>query len=306
MSSPCPSNGKWFKGSIHGHSLFSDGDASPEQIADVYRELDYDFVILTEHNRLTPADRLPVYDNGDFLMFAGEEVTAEADGLPVHVNAYGLNRTVTPVNHDSVQDTLQANIDLVLDAGGVPQVNHPNFRWAFTHRQLHNVSGYNLMEIFNGHADVANGGDSSHPSHEFIWDQLLTYGRKIFGVAADDAHHYLGSARRHPPGRGWINLRIDKLSVDSVVEGIHRGMFYSSTGPSLEELSCSNGTLRVKVADYTPGTLCLYIGAGGRLLYYSDEASSEFSLPGDEPYVRARIDDTRGRSAWTQPLWNSR
>src|SRR5690606_40267781 len=37
---------------LHTHSLWSDGDSYPEQVVDWYREHDYHFLVLTEHDIL--------------------------------------------------------------------------------------------------------------------------------------------------------------------------------------------------------------------------------------------------------------
>ena len=43
---------RWYKGMLHCHSYWSDGRAFPEQAVSAYRELGYDFVSLSDHNRL--------------------------------------------------------------------------------------------------------------------------------------------------------------------------------------------------------------------------------------------------------------
>lgn len=41
---------RYWKGNLHTHSLWSDGDEFPEMIADWYRERDYNFLAITDHN----------------------------------------------------------------------------------------------------------------------------------------------------------------------------------------------------------------------------------------------------------------
>ena len=41
---------RWFKGNTHTHTLWSDGDAAPEWVVAWYKEHDYDFLSLTDHN----------------------------------------------------------------------------------------------------------------------------------------------------------------------------------------------------------------------------------------------------------------
>ncbi|MCO8121364.1 hypothetical protein NHH03_06415 [Stieleria sp. TO1_6] len=48
---------RWWKGNLHTHSLWSDGDQFPEMIADWYRDHDYQFLALTDHNVLSEGMR---------------------------------------------------------------------------------------------------------------------------------------------------------------------------------------------------------------------------------------------------------
>jgi hypothetical protein len=48
---------RWWKGNIHTHSLWSDGDEFPEMIADWYRSHDYNFLALSDHNILSEGQR---------------------------------------------------------------------------------------------------------------------------------------------------------------------------------------------------------------------------------------------------------
>ena len=48
---------KWYKGNLHTHSYWSDGDEFPEVIMDYYKSNNYDFVALTEHNILAQGEK---------------------------------------------------------------------------------------------------------------------------------------------------------------------------------------------------------------------------------------------------------
>lgn len=43
---------KWFKGNLHTHSYWSDGDEFPEEIMDWYKSNNYQFIALSDHNVL--------------------------------------------------------------------------------------------------------------------------------------------------------------------------------------------------------------------------------------------------------------
>lgn len=81
---------KWFKGNLHTHSYWSDGDEFPEIIMDWYKSNGYHFVALSDHNTLAEGDRWVVipedslYQNAfqNYLdMYGTEWVTYEKDSL---------------------------------------------------------------------------------------------------------------------------------------------------------------------------------------------------------------------------------
>ena len=48
---------RWWKGNLHTHSLWSDGDEFPEMIVDSYAQRGYNFLALTDHNVLSDGIR---------------------------------------------------------------------------------------------------------------------------------------------------------------------------------------------------------------------------------------------------------
>ncbi|HIG80471.1 MAG TPA: hypothetical protein EYQ62_02235 [Verrucomicrobiales bacterium] len=48
---------QWWKGNLHTHTLWSDGDDYPEQIAKWYKDHGYHFLTLTDHNTLQTGER---------------------------------------------------------------------------------------------------------------------------------------------------------------------------------------------------------------------------------------------------------
>ncbi|MCR9247887.1 MAG: hypothetical protein NXI31_22895 [bacterium] len=48
---------RWFRGNLHTHSLWSDGNDFPEVIARWYKERDYDFLGISDHNTLHAGER---------------------------------------------------------------------------------------------------------------------------------------------------------------------------------------------------------------------------------------------------------
>ena len=52
-----PGGDKFWKGNLHTHSFWSDGDDFPEMIADWYKRHHYDFLALSDHNVLAEGER---------------------------------------------------------------------------------------------------------------------------------------------------------------------------------------------------------------------------------------------------------
>src|SRR4051812_3175388 len=48
---------RYYKGNLHTHSLWSDGDDFPEMIADWYKRQHYHFLALTDHNVIAEGER---------------------------------------------------------------------------------------------------------------------------------------------------------------------------------------------------------------------------------------------------------
>ena len=48
---------RWWKGNLHTHTLWSDGDGFPEMVADWYRAHGYEFLALSDHNLLSQGQR---------------------------------------------------------------------------------------------------------------------------------------------------------------------------------------------------------------------------------------------------------
>ena len=297
----------WFKGNIHTHTTESDGDDTPENVVRWYRRHGYDFLVLSDHNHLT----LFEYAEGRRrfkrpLMVPGEEVSLSIhEGrTPVHINAIGISRVVEPIDAREIVPTLQANVDAIIEAGGLASINHPNHKWAFDHEHIKQVEGATMVEIFNGHPAVNVQGAPGKPSYEEIWDGVLSSGRMIFGVATDDSHNYKDF---HPtksnPGRGWIVVQAEALEVEALLEGISHGRFYASTGVELADLDQSPEAISLRVAtemDFIYTTA--FIGHGGQVLQESTGPDATYEPSGDEQYVRAVVRSSSGPKAWTQPV----
>jgi hypothetical protein len=57
LAARVPAAKKWWKGNTHTHTLWSDGDAPPEWVADWYKSNGYHFLVLSDHNVLSEGEK---------------------------------------------------------------------------------------------------------------------------------------------------------------------------------------------------------------------------------------------------------
>lgn len=296
----------WFKGNLHTHTTESDGDADPEWVANWYKEHGYDFLVLSDHNHRTILEQ----EIDGLLMVPGEEVTAQIKmgKIPIHINGIGVSRVVEPTDGNDIVGTIQANVNSIREAGGIAQINHPNFRWAFDHTHISQVRGASLIEVHNSHPANNILGAPGKPSDEEIWDMVLSSGVVLFGTATDDSHNYQDwLPNLSNPGRGWVMVAAEDLSADSIVEALTTGDFYSSTGVTLisEETTKTEITIEIKEErDHIYKTI--FSGLNGDVLSQSVGTSATYKITGNETYVRATIYSSSGQKAWTQPVFVGR
>lgn len=298
----------WLKGNTHTHTLNSDGDSPPETVVQWYRDHGYNFVFITDHEYITPADQLNATFGkpGEFLVLAGQEITDSVDKKPYHANGLGIKRVVMPTKGTSVIESLQADILNIQNAGGLVQINHPNFGWALTGVELKALRDYSLLEIYSGHPLVNYLGGGGVPSTEEMWDEVLSSGKIVYGVASDDSHHFKPTSDVSPalPGLGWIVVRANELSTAAVINAIGRGDFYASSGVELAEYSTDARGISVKIKEKRWSKYrTLFIGKGGRILAESMTNPAQYKFRGGEGYVRAKIQESNGKMAWTQPVF---
>lgn len=307
-----PGKGRWYRGNTHAHTLNTDGDSPPDAVVPWYRDHGYHFTFITDHEFITDVTPLDALFGaaGRFLVISGQEITQRVadpthpDKLrQAHVNALGVTQVIRPVGERniatglSIGATYQRHLRAVRDAGGVAQVNHPNFRWSVPLGELTGLPDSTLLEIWNGHPLVNNlggsdGAGASMPSVEAVWDSLLSRGTLIWGVADDDSHSFrpehAENADLARPGRGWVMVRADTLTAPAILDALRRGDFYSSTGVTLRDYQVVAGEIRLEIQPATDRRYRTeFIGLEGRVLATVDGLSAQYRIRGSEGYVRS-------------------
>jgi len=272
----------WMKGNLHTHTTNSDGNRSPQDTVDAYRNLGYDFLMLSDHDRFTdPID----LEEGNMLLLPGNEITAYGPHV-LHVNAH---RCIRP-DRDR-----QAIINAIERDGGFSIICHPNWEKHYNHcdqKDLERWQGYTGIEIYNGVCRRVEGS----PFATDRWDRLLTAGRRVWGYACDDNHE------DQDRGVAWTVAQVDKQSIAAVVAALREGRCYASTGVAIDSIRVNGHTVQIEAA----GVQCYHVcSEHGRVLARIAEPQLSYTIPRDFDcaYVRIECYGEGDAMAWTQPFY---
>jgi predicted metal-dependent phosphoesterase TrpH len=292
-----------FRGNIQTHTTTRDGDSPPDVVVEWYRDAGYDFLVVTDHDVLTDPSGLRDAA-GPMTLIPGEEISSG----DVHVNGLGIKERIAATFADTVAATIQGNVDKVRAQGGVPSVNHPNFRWMVRPEDHAALQGVRLFEIHNAGPEVNNlGGRPGFPAIEATWDALLSTDHRMIGVAVDDAHSFKVWGRQYSnPGRAWMMVRAERADPAELLTALDAGACYASTGVTLGEVHAAGGELVLGIEQqWELHYRTSFIGVDGRVLDVQEGLSVRYRMRDGDRYVRARVDDSDGLTAWTQPLFRA-
>jgi hypothetical protein len=312
----------FLKGQLHLHSDASgDSTTPPDDVVRWYAEADFDFIVFTDHNRITEHAGID-----GMLVFPGIELTQNLErcdpppeqGLSclLHVNGLFVDPALAQSLADLPRPDSVARKDLYLHAlqttdalGGLAMLDHPNFHYAADGPLLTALAaeGLRFFEVANEAVDSSNDGDASHPSTEKLWDQVLTAGHELYGIATDDAHHYYDAAATRARGevahvgdRGFVMVKADR-DATSIRAALQRGDFYASNGLLLRDVRLDGSVLRIEADENVTTT---FIGDSGRILATARGKTAALDITkAGSAYVRARVVGPRRTIAWIQPHW---
>jgi hypothetical protein len=315
----------WLKGSTHVHARASGDSSEPNaKVIAWYEQHHYDFIALTDHNRVSELDatsdtrgQIVLRDpHQGLIVLSGIELTHNPVGcLPIgdpsrncriHVNLLGP--TARPGKRlEWAERRSHARLDMYraamaaqLTLGGIAQINHPQWLWGMNPELLTELSrrGVRLVEIANAAFTKWNAGDTAHLSTEALWDAALLRGATIWGTASDDAHDYNGHGK-WPPGGGWVVVHA-RRDPRAILDALAGGRFYASNGVVLEHAEVDGGDLHVAVDPAAPGRYTIEFIENGRRVGSVTGKVARRPVP-VTGYVRAVVTRDDGKHAWVQP-----
>ena len=291
-------SGTFYKGNIHTHTERSDGKLPVDEVVGIYKDLGYDFLAITDHNKVFKSD---LYNDGIYII----------PGLEIHCRRAMDQKThhmvaLTTYDNDKVyHDQLIDNTVWTTAAGSAVELAektgalgfmitycHPV--WSRTDAEEYIDADFTSLEVYNGICEYKY----NHGNAEQHWDYMLRRGKKVWGVAADDCH----GGENHN-GRGYIMVKADSLDDKSILSAIESGNFYSSRGPLIHDFFIEDGVATVKCSKASRIDFITYENLGKSGIYEEPVEEASFRYNPDIDYIRVEIEDENGLKAWSNPIF---
>ena len=284
---PYPLVGPRFKTGFHCHTVNSDGGLTPEQTAETYRAKGFGALCITDHRQVTPVKGLgrdgmiclPATENGGWpdILAAGVLETADTD-LPLAERARRLAAQ-----------------------GGFTVAAHPAYCEA-TPESYRDCDDLMALEICNAYCDEAYANGLAIE----LWDMLLGEGKRLWGVAGDDAHLNPKKGYYSDAGRAWVEAWLPSATPEGLLSALKAGAFFSTQGPVFEEIAVTPEGIRVacspvrQVRWRTFGRVGFVHHAPVDAPIVASELPEWFR---PSTFVRIELVDERGKRAWSNPVF---
>ena len=108
---------RWYRGNLHTHSLWSDGDDYPEMIAEWYRDHGYQFLVYTDHNTLHDHERWIDVEKNKGGQKAFDKLIAKFPSDWVETREHNDRKQVRLKEFDAVYDRMAKAQEFILIQG---------------------------------------------------------------------------------------------------------------------------------------------------------------------------------------------
>ena len=299
-----PSVGIWCKGNLHTHTTNSDGKLSPEQTITEYKKMGYDFLAFTDHGRYVYNKHL---ESDDFVVIPGIEIAIHPTDKKIYHHIAAVRSKISDKNYPDgyvFPHSEYKGLKTVQEA--IDDLNaHDNFTF-YCHPlgsrtevgDFIELDGLIGMEIYNTHSHIQHNNNFGYsPTYT---DGALRRGKMRHIFAVDDCHHLLNDR-----GKGYVMVKSDEKSEESIVDAILKGRFYSSRGPEIYEFGVKDNEVYIKCSSVREIHFIAYDPAGYSFVGEKGELRENTSCAVNESwsYVRAEIIDDHGYQAWTNPIF---
>ncbi len=312
-----------YRANLHCHTNISDGELSPEEVKNIYKEHGYSVVAYTDHRVHLKHDDLT---DDNFLALSGVEYDVnEKDKEKTyrkccHICMIALDKDNTsqpcynknlkfhhPENHgvvnpDGTLEEFDASYERASDimikgreSGFFVTYNHPT--WSMEdYSDYMKYHGMHAMEISN-YGCLVMGYPEYNPR---VYDDILRSNERIFAIATDDNHnHHTAGSTRWDSFGGYTMINAKNLEYKTITDALMAGKFYAVTGDGgaqIKELWYEDGKIHVECTD----AVRIDVVTGRRKCYTKDVPlgtvinEADFEVVPEDIYFRISITDKHG------------
>jgi hypothetical protein len=285
--SPLTLGGARIKAGFHCHTVNSDGGMSPEDTVKHYRAKGYQCLGITDHRCVTPVSE---FSDEGFLGLDSTENGGDPDIIGVGV------ASAVPVDLP-----LAEKAAALAAQGGFTIAAHPTYCGVLPEGYV-NCPDLMALEIYNAYCDQAYANGLATE----LWDMVLGQGKRVWGVAGDDAHLNPEKGYYSDAGFGWVEIWAGELARESVLDALKQGFFFSTQGPTFECIEVEEGGIRIECSPVTEVRWRTFGHAG--FVDHAEEGGAKraSALPErfkPNGFVRIELVDREGRKAWSNPFF---
>ena len=286
LENPYTPRGRWYKGAFHFHSTNSDGSLTPAESIRKYADAGFDVIGLSDHGCVSVVP--PEWFPGKLLIPTGEFSWPHI----LHIGAKGRGR----VREGSFKQVLAR----VRRERGFAVFCHP--AWSnHTWQETMDAWPVDAVEVLNYVTEIENATGYSIER----WDMMLQAGRRVWGFADDDSHFRPAYPQY---GGGYVMIRAPRLTQDAILRALKGGSFYSTMCPEFHDIRVTRGQVKVRTSPVVE-LRAIADGVGAGQCYFSKRPCRDWTVRYDgwwakpRRYLRLELKDTRGRTAWSNPLF---
>lgn len=260
---------------------------TPEEVIRLYRSRGYDCLGITDHRHVTPSEIFS--DDG----FVGID-SLENGGNP---DIIGVGAT-DPVDGKL---PLTEKARLLSVQGAFTVAVHPHY-CGVTPDVYVDCPDLMSIEIYNAYCDQAYSNGVATE----VWDMVLGQGKRVWGMAADDAHLNMKKGFYSDAGLAWIEIWAEGLSREAILGALRRGSFYSTQGPEFKSILAQGRTISIECSPAVEVRWRTFGSTGfvdypSKGHYLTSSALPEWFTP--KGYVRIEVVDGWGKRAWSNPFF---
>lgn len=276
----------WRKANFHTHSGTGPntcGKHSPEEVVGLYREYQYDFLCLSNHNEFRSFHN---YSDEQITLIDGVEYTSD-----IHMLTIGIKENLISL-------PVQEAIDRTNELGGFTILCHPNWpvKATFSPEMMLDLTGFMGIEALNAVCFRLSGSGRATD----VWDALLSAGKMITGFANDDFHAMADG------GRFFNLIACEEKNYESMKKAIEANAICASTGLYPVYHRLEGDTLHVKaklpINTYLDNYIYTFVGPNGQILSQQTGEEASYTLQGED-YVRVEVIAEGGQILLFQPVY---